>query len=289
MNLFVKCSVVAAALASGAVAQAALKSMATTDGSVAFLAIDPTAPTSLVVDLNYFITDVTNVYDATGNPVAATGALFSSPGQTIQWNFNTDTLTVNGVAQSGAFNWSTPYGLFQAAAAPTSTQWAVISGSSTTYPNTYLTTGNPTGAQLARQTADFTSSLSFGDNVFGFNNTAVAAQPGANTLGLPGAGANAAFATQAVTGYVGNGSVLGPNLNWQGNLSWSAAVPQGGAASLFRLSDDADGAIQIAGAFTYNAGVLTWSTAPVPEPSGVLLAVVGIAILLFAGQRRLAT
>jgi hypothetical protein len=248
------------------------------NASLVFLGLDTSNVSSLVVDLGYFYTD-------------AVGAAFNTPGTTIQWNFATNALSVNGVAQSGSYNWSAPYSAFSGAANAANTKWAVISGAGGNYPNYFVTTGNPTPAQVASQTTDLTGNMLNTNALYGLSNGVTNASGRVSTQGLAGFGANSVVGqTQAAAGYVGNFGVFGPPGNeWTGgNLKWSAYASAGAANSngLWSLNNDVDGALRLSGAFAYSAGVLTYTTAPVPEAEAGLLAAAGLSVLWFARRRR---
>ena len=249
------------------------------NSSLAFLAVDTADVASVVVDLSYFYTDA-----------VAAGGSFDAPGTTIQWNFNANSLTVNGVAKAGTYNWSTPYAAFSAAAPSANTQWAVIGGAAGSYPNFYVTTGNPTTAQLGVQTTDLTTNLASVDAFYGKSNNVVSGGGKTSTQALTGFGANAVLGSNlSQDGYVASGAAFGSGGNWQGNLRWSAMRPVGAAntSGFWALEDDLDGATKLAGVFTFNAGILTYTTAPVPEAEAGLLAAAGLSVLWFARRRRL--
>jgi hypothetical protein len=289
----------AVALAAGVSSQAALTSMETDNGSLMFVAIGNGAtPASLVVDLGYFLSDFasgndlrTAVYDSTtGALVSATQ--FGNPfgASTVQWNFASNTTTVNGVVQAGSSSWSAPLAAFQAAASDAQTQWGVIAGGMTNYPSYFLTTGNPTSGQLGGQ-FEATSNMGVANTITNFSNVASGAGV-TNTLGDGGNGANSAVgSTGTAVGYIGNGGIMGSSVNWAGNLNWSAVSATSVSSPLWQLvGDGASDAVKLTGTLSYANGVLTWAveqTPVVPEPSGYLLALAGFGVLAFVGRRRL--
>lgn len=261
---------------------ASLSTMASDNSSLIFLGIDSKSATvtSMVADLGYFLTDVGN-----------SAGLFQVPGSTVVWDFGHDTLSINGVSQSGTYNWSAAFDAFNAVAAAGNTQWAVIAGAKTNFPQTFLTTGNPTSTQLSQQTKSLTSAMGLVDALI--NNANNASGSGiTSTFGLTGLGAEAEVGlTTAASGYVGAASNFNTAGTWQTKLKWSAYTNAGsGTSPLWSLTFDAGtgslvGPTALAGVFNYNAGVLTWTTAPVPEPNGYLVLVAGFAILAYAGRR----
>ena len=109
-----------AILASGA-ASAAMNTMADQDSSLALIAYDRTgsATGSFMADLNF------NLSTFLPTSVAA--------GQTIQWNFNANTITVNGVLQTGSsIAYSSEFAAYAAATQVGEIRWGVIAGDSNT-------------------------------------------------------------------------------------------------------------------------------------------------------------
>jgi hypothetical protein len=266
-------------------ARAALSSMynpsSTTPGggSLIFLGLDTTAQASVTVNLGYFYTD-------------AVGAAFNTPGTSIQWNFAANTLSVNGSAQSGTYNWSVPYAFFNSAATQANTKWAVISGADLgQLPQNFVTSGNPTAAQLGAQNTGVTTNMQLVESLITNTNGLANTSTRSTTQNLAGFGANSVVGeTSNAAGYVGNTGTFGSNGNWQGNLKWNAFAAAGNPATningFWTLNDEVDGATKLAGVFTYNAGVLSYTTAPVPEAEAGLLAAAGLSVLWFARRRR---
>jgi hypothetical protein len=270
------------------------------NGSLVFFAVDPNGfPTSMVADLSFkldglelqsrdpFITG-----DAGSLLSAATLSPYTTPGTSIVWNFADNSMTVNGVVQSATFSYSTVYNFFQSNAQSSETSWGVIASSSSTsnnFPNYALSTGNPTAAQLAAQTTGATTSLAVaGEGVYQNANARAINAKGVNTLIVADAVGASAVANETTlgSGYVLSNGSMGLQGDWSGSLKWSSLSREGGTNSFWFLNDSVDGATQLAGQFSYSAGVLTWNTAPVPEPNGVLLAFASLAVLAFAGARR---
>lgn len=288
MTKQLKLAAVAAALLLSTGAYAKLKPMDSYDGSLTFFAVNTSgSPTSMVVDLGMTLSSAYTI-DAANFTGGAPTPLFSAPGTTIQWNLGANTLTVNGASQAGTYNWSSVKSFFDGAIGTGPTTWGVMAGASQSYPNYYLTTGNPSDLQLTNQTADFTSSMYLSDLSYTANNIPATGASTRSTLSLTGAGAGATTGlTTSASGYVLAGGNLGPFGNWQGNTKWTALTAEGAAntSPLWVLEDDLDGATRFAGTFNYDAGVLTYTVA-VPEPQTYALFGAGLLVLTMLRRRR---
>ncbi len=282
---------IAALLAAGTAAQAKLTAFDTPSfaGSLAFVAVQTTpTPDSLVVDLGLTLDG--GSLQAASSPSGIGAPLdLTTPGLDIVWNFQNNTMTVNGAAYAPATakNWSGVYSFFQGAATAASTKWAVIGGAAGNYPNYFLTTGAPTPSQLANQTQDLTSNLYVVSTLYtssnGVQNVAGTTQ---STQTLAGWGANAAQGvTNQQSGYVLNNNHLGTAGNWLTNLKWSALVAEGTPSKVYLLEDDLDGATKLAGTFSYSAGRLEFTT-PVPEPESYALMAAGLMTIGMLVRRR---
>jgi len=278
MNLTLKWIAAAAVTAlTATAAQAQLSKMDTSlaGSSLAFIALDTTGtPTSLFVNLGYLMTD----FDP--------GSVLAGSGQNVVWNFNNNTVLENGAAKSGTFNWSGQFGTFDAVAQAPETRFAVIGGldDQGTGQAFHLSTGKPTALNIANQiNTGATANMVLVNDLY--TNSA-----NKGTLGAPGAGAFAQVGGGLVaTGYVGNPGLFGASGNWRTNLSWNATALEGNSTDFYYLgSADTYTVDKIDGAFSYNAGVLTWQTvaAPIPEPSVYALFASGLAVLGFVGRRR---
>lgn len=277
MKLKMKLMAAAVALAASAGANAAMDNFATGNGSLAFVALDFTgAPVSVMMDLDFNVDSFL--------PTA-----MSAPGTTIQWNFNTNSLTVNGVdSGSTQTNWNGTLGSFNAIAQSAETKWGVYAGDSistsgSTTPIRYLSTAKPgtTLATLQNQTKANLSAFSLIDAMYNAQNITQ------NNSGL-----NGSIETDINSqGYAG--LTLTNEGDWQNKSSWQGFSNVGDTAQ-FLMADGNNGISSskalitpYAGNFTYAAGVLTYAVAAVPEPSEYALMLAGLGMIGFMARRRL--
>ncbi|MBT9460143.1 MAG: PEP-CTERM sorting domain-containing protein [Rugosibacter sp.] len=275
MKLKMKLMAAAVALAASAGANAAMDNFASGNGSLAFVALDFTgAPISVMMDLDF-------------NVDSFLPAAMSASGTTIQWNFNTNSLTVNGIASgSTQTNWSNALGSFSAVAQSAETKWGVIGGDSISLSGSttqirYLSTAAP-GTTLATMQGQTKSNLS------GF--AGVDALYNANNLLQTAENGSTASSGQA---WVGDGGSFGNAGKWQNKSSWVTWANVGETAD-FYMADGNNGISSTralitpyAGEFTYAAGVLTYAVAAVPEPSEYALMLAGLGMIGFMARRRL--
>lgn len=275
MKLKMKLMAAAVALAASAGANAGMANFATGNSSLAFIALDSVGtPISMMMDLDF-------------NLNSFLPAAMSTPGTTIQWNFGANSLTVNGVASgSTQTNWSGALGSFNALAQTADTRWGVIAGDSLT--TRYLTTvvaGTPI------TTVDNTTK----GNLTQFNSVDNMVSNQSNAQNA--AGTNGSTASSG-TGYVGQSFGLGTTLSrgWQNNIATGVVTLAGyGNNADFYLYDTTSPGggtapakvTPYAGIFNYNAGVLTYSVAAVPEPSEYALMLAGLGMIGFMARRRL--
>ncbi|MDE2076258.1 MAG: PEP-CTERM sorting domain-containing protein [Burkholderiales bacterium] len=279
----------AVALATAGVAHASLDDMYTGNSSLAFIAFDAVMPGnvnpgtgSVFVDLGLNLND----FVSTADPMQVGG--LGAEGNKVVWNFNANTITVNGVTQATTNDFSAVAPFLAHIDDPA--RWAVIAGDANSVPQRILTTGTPTASALTQQV----SSLTAGS-----------------------VRANATWTNSGVSSAVDNGSYYAANsadpnfvaastnfgTNWVSKLKWASTTT--GAQNNFwmALGDgseqqvgvthtagaDTTGLLNNNGTFTWNqsAGTLTWATAaPVPEPESYALALVGLAAAGFVARRR---
>jgi len=279
MKLKMKLMAAAVALAASAGANAAMDNFASGNGSLAFIALDSVgSPISMMMDLDFNVDSFL--------PTA-----MSVPGTTIQWNFGANTLTVNGVlSASTQTNWSGAMSSFAGAAQAADTKWAVIGGDSSTLsvPGDlrYFTTSNTpyftsSTVGLHTQTKAALANFSAVDSLFNANNLIQTASNGSTATG--GAA------------YVGATDQFGTAGKWENKFVGVAWANEGELnANKFWMLDTNNGTnttralvTSYAGEFTYNAGVLTYSVAAVPEPSEYALMLAGLGMIGFMARRRL--
>lgn len=271
MKLKMKLMAAAVALAASAGANAAMDNIQSGNSSLAFIALDSVGtPISMMMDLDFNLNSFL--------PTA-----MSAPGTTIQWNFGANTLTVNGVlSNSTQTNWSGALGSFNAIAQTTETKWGVIAGDSAT--TRYLTTvvaGTPIGT-VDNTTKFNLTQFSLVDNLYGAQNL------------LQVGGINGSTASSG-DGYVGLTYGLGTSSSrgWQNKIATSVVtLANYGSNADFYMYDTtgpliAAATTPYAGTFSYDAGVLTYSVAAVPEPSEYALMLAGLGMIGFMARRRL--
>jgi len=277
MKLKMKLMAAAVALAASAGANAAMDNFMSGNSSLAFIALDYTgSPISVMMDLDF------NVDSFLPTAMSAAGTI-------IQWNFNTNSLTVNGVASgSTQTNWSNAMSSFSATAQSTETKWGVIGGDSlsdgTFGDIRYLSTAKPgtTLATMQGQTKSNLSGFSLIGDLYNANNLLQTTENGEN--------GSTATSGQA---WVGDGGTFGNAGKWQNKSSWVTWANVGETADFYMV--DSNNGINstralitpYAGAFSYDAGVLTYAVAAVPEPSEYALMLAGLGMIGFMARRRL--
>lgn len=278
MKLKMKLMAAAVALAASAGANALMTNTLSGDGSLAFIALDSTgAPISVMMDLDFN----TNSFLPTD---------MSAPGTTIQWNFNTNSLMVNGIASSSTqTNWSNALSSFNAIAQSADTKWGVIGGDSlsdgTPGDARFLSTATPgtTLATVQSQTISNLANFGLVDILYGQNNVLQLAS-----------GENGSTASSGLA-YVGNGGSFGTPGKWQNNSSWVTWAKVGQTANFYMIDTNIGVTVTppralvtpYAGTFNYDAGVLTYAVAAVPEPSEYALMLAGLGMIGFMARRRL--
>lgn len=274
MSLRIKLMAAAVAMAASAGASADMSTIASGNSSLAFIALDSVgSPISVMMDLRYTL-------DQFLPSLATTNA------GSIQWNFNTNSLLVNGVAQSGNFSWSDNLASFNANAQVGETKWAVIAGdslstASSTSPIRYLSTSTAALSTVDNQTlanlANFT-----GQNLLYTANNLV------QTDGV-------VDGSTATSGQAYVGQTFGTAGTWGNRTtgSWSAYANVGASQNFYSLfGTPAVGAptlatvSQYAGTFSYDAGVLTYAVAAVPEPESFAMLLAGLGMIGAIARRR---
>jgi PEP-CTERM motif len=223
MKFAIKSLAVAAALVAATGANATIDKAASQNGSLVFVALDYTGtPIGLTIDTGL---NLNNFLPTLGPQTANDYA-----GKTLQWNFATNTFTVNGVAQNaadfgsanGQFNWSAPLADFKAVAQANETFFAVVAGDTinqTGNPIRFITTGNPTLANIGAETLSNASKMANGIN---FVNQDTSINLGTNAGGNIGG-----YTSSSGTAHPG-GAATGTSLSlrndgkWATGLTWSA-------------------------------------------------------------------
>lgn len=264
----------AALVAIAGSANAAVTSMDNANSSLAFVAMDDNGTkisyfADLGVLMNSFVP--ANSDSSFFGPQSA-GALQAS---NVVWNFNSNTLTVNGAQQAGTFSYSSQFSSFLASAQSADMQWAVIGGD--TFDNRFLTTGSPNAATATSQDV---ANMANVNNLYAFNGSL-----GTHAAGVTGSN-TAAGGTDA---YVG-GSWFGNDGKWVGGITYSAFAADKASNKFEYLSGTTNPAFykELPGTFTFDsaAGTLTYAVAAVPEGDGLALAMAGLGILGFVARRR---
>lgn len=297
---------IAAALALTAVgtAHAAIDNFATGNGSLFLVAYDNAGgsftQTASLFDLGFNLDDIAGT---TGNGTTGAIGSLAAPGTTVVWNFNANTVTVDGVTRDlGTNSWSSAFEKLVANSDAGQIKWTVGAGDNTGILGNarYLLTGQPTAAALTNQNASNTSNLSGSNTLFGMNilNKGTLNVDGVANGGWTFASAVDGAAT-ATNGYVIDSTVFG--LNWKTrNVLTNAIVLDGAQQNLWladasgaekRVGDQAlapAGYLNGAGTLTFNSvtGTLTLAIPAVPEPSTYAMALIGLGLVGAIARRR---
>lgn len=279
--------VAAAVMAAAGAANATLTNASNPDtSSLLFVAYDRTAATSAgqastVIDLGLTFADFT----------LASG--YNTPGTTIVWDFQANSLTINGVAQATTFDWTAAYSTFKNNSQDGETLWGVIAGEDSLTDGDvqqYVTTGAPTAGNIATQTPGNTASMN------GALNSLILTH---SSLGSHASSANGASTILGTgTGAVHTNSGLGSSVNWRGKLNWRLSVAEGTASDFYFVdaapidpSDENSFAKvdKFEGEFLYSGDKLTWTvTAAIPEPSTYAMLLAGVVAVGAVARRRAA-
>ena len=297
---------IAAAVALAAVgsAHAAIDNFTTGNGSLFLVAYDNAGgsftQTASLFDLGFNLDDIAGT---TGNGTTGAIGSLADPGTNVVWNFNTNTVTVDGVTRDlGTNSWSTAFEKLVANSDAGQIKWTVGAGDNTGILGNarYLLTGQPTAAALTNQNASNTSNLSGSNTLFGMNilNKGTLNVDGVANGGWTFAAAEDGAAT-ATNGYVIDSTVFG--LNWKTrNMLTNAIVLDGAQQNLWladasgaekRVGDQAlapAGYLNGAGTLTFNSvtGTLTLAIPAVPEPSTYAMALIGLGLVGAIARRR---
>lgn len=294
----------ALALVAAGTANAAIDNFSTGNGSLFLIAYDnaggSSTQTASLFDLGFNLDDIAGT---TGN--GTTGAIGSlvSPGNTVVWNFNENTVSVNGsISSIGTNSWSTAFTKLVANSDAGQIKWTVGAGDSVGIQSNarYLLTGQPTAQALSTQNASNTSNLTGSNTLFGMNilNKGTLNVSGVDNGAWTFAAAEDGAAT-AANGYVIDSTIF--NTNWKGRNVLTNAIVLDGAEQNLWLAD-ATGAEKRVGeqalapagylngsaTLTFNSvtGTLTLAVPAVPEPSTYALALIGLGLVGAVARRR---
>lgn len=294
----------AVAFAAAGTAHAAIDNFTTGNGSLFLVAYDNAGgsftQTASLFDLGYHLDDIAG---STGNGTNGAVGILSNPGTTVVWNFNNNTVTVDGVTKDlGTNSWSTAFNKLVANSDAGEIKWTVGAGDNVGFGAAarYLITGQPTAAALTSQNASNTTNLTNTNSLFGANilNKGTLNVDGVANGGWTFAAAEDGAAT-AANGYVIDSTVFGTNWRTR-NVLTNAIVLDGAQQNLWladasgaekRVGDQAlagPGYLNGAGTLTFNsaAGTLTLAIPAVPEPSTYALALLGLGLVGVAARRR---
>jgi len=256
------------------------------DGTLLFVAHNPTDQITLIVDLGMNMSQV-----------IPGSALLSSSANTINWNFGTDAVTTNVAGLSITGNaWSTAYASFAGVTSASEFTWGVIAadsigGATVTASNAligrgWVATGN---ASIAQMTAASTSAPT-GNGLTALNNFYAHANNQGNIIT---AGNGAGIATSGTSFGALGGNLLGFN-------TWNYMLANGARSTMqyqqqvianpyvFQLGagaslDNTFNSSPLEFTFDIGTGALV---AAVPEPGTYALMLAGLAGIVFLARRR---
>lgn len=294
----------ALALVAAGTANAAIDNFTTGNGSLFLIAYDnaggSNTQTASLFDLGFHLDDIAG---ATGNGTVGAIGHLADPGTQVVWNFNDNTVSVNGsISLIGTNSWSTAFAKLVANSDAGQIKWTVGAGDNVGFAANarYLITGQPTAAALSSQNASNTTNLAITNSLFGQNilNKGTLNVDGVDNGAWTFAAAEDGAAT-AANGYVIDSTIFGTNWRTR-NVLTNAIVLDGAEQNLWLA--DASGAEKRVGeqalapagylngsaTLTFNSatGTLTLAVPAVPEPSTYALALVGLGMALVARRRR---
>jgi len=294
----------AVALAVTGTANAAIDNFTTGNGSLFLVAYDNAGgsftQTASLFDLGFNLDSIAGGGNGT---TGASGSLLTGGqyGSTVVWNFNNNTVTVNGTVQNiGTNDWSGNFAKLVANSDAGQIKWTVGAGDSVGFGENarYLITGQPTAAQLTSQNGSNTTNLSATNSLFGATVINKGTLSTADNGGWTFAAAVDGAAT-AQNGYVIDSTIFGTNWRTR-NVLGNAIVLDGASQNLWladalgnekRVGDALEtvpGFLNNSTTLVFNAaaGTLTMSTPAVPEPSTYAMALIGLALAGVVARRR---
>jgi len=269
MSLRIKMIAAAVAMVASVGANADMNNISSGNSSLAFIALDSIgSPISVMMDLGVTMDSF----------LAQTGTVGK-----YEWNFNTNTFLVNGVAQAGSYSWADNLASFNAVAQTAETKWGVIAGdslslSSSSTPARYFSTSLAPMDTVDNQTLANLAGFSAQNNLYNAN----------NLLQADGV----IDGSTATSGQAYVGATFGTLGNWANKTNlWSAFANVGATQSFYSLAAvptlDAVGRPILAQVTTlkhggadyfasFDDGVLTVAAVPEPETYAMLLAGLGL-------------
>ena len=283
----------ALALVATGAANAAVQSGTNGDGSLFLIAFDNqnSTTTSAFFDLGYTLNSFAS---ASGNGSSSTLGALAAPNTTVVWNFNTNTVSLNGgqVTTLGTNSWNAAFTTLLANADLGEIQWVVGANDSVGFGanKRSLISGNvnATAQQLESQNAGNNSNLALITNPQ--NNDIFTPIANKGTIGSADNGAYTFTAADGPTtrsnGYVMAGDGFGNN--WRNANKLGGTVYAGQENGLWLA--DGLGNEQLLGrlVFSTETGTLTFTnvTPAVPEPSTYAMALLGLGVVGLMARRR---
>ncbi|MFY9478355.1 MAG: PEP-CTERM sorting domain-containing protein [Aquabacterium sp.] len=281
----------ALALVATGAANAAVQGGTNGDGSLFLIAFDNQngTTTSAFFDLGYTLNSFAS---AAGNGSSSALGVLAAPNTTVVWNFNTNTVSLNGgqVTTLGTNSWNAAFTTLLANADQGEIQWVVGANDTVGFGanKRSLISGNvnATAQQREAQNAGNNSNLALITNPQ--NNDIFYPLTNKGTIGSADNGAYTFTAADGPTtrsnGYVMAGDGFGNN--WRNANKMGGTVYAGQENGLWLA--DGLGNEQLVGrlVFSAEAGTLTFVTTPVPEPSTYAMALLGLGVVGLMARRR---